>query len=353
MVELCSRDIRALHHFLHGGQEVRDLPGFTEHVLGGLPQLVACDALGYNEVDLTRRHLEVIMRPREVLTPAIAEAFQRFAAQHPVIEYQARTGDTRPMAVSDFLSRREFERLEVYQHGFRPMGVDQVIAFGLPAEPPTQIGIALARAGRQFTARECSILEFLRPHLAHMYRAVAAQLELERLRAALEAGDRAGSGVVLFRRGGPIELVSAEAQRRLRDALGVRLVVGDPLPLALQRWLDDGGQRPRTLRLDGARGAITVRLLVARQAPRCDALVVAVDATRLSVGALCRLGLSRREADVLLWVSRGKTNGEIAQILGSSARTVEKHLEHVYAKLGVTSRTAAVTGALERLAATG
>jgi len=53
------------------------------------------------------------------------------------------------------------------------------------------------------------------------------------------------------------------------------------------------------------------------------------------------LGLTTREAEVLSWLSKGKTNRDIAQILGLSPRTVDKHLEQIYAKLGVENRTAA------------
>jgi DNA-binding CsgD family transcriptional regulator len=52
--------------------------------------------------------------------------------------------------------------------------------------------------------------------------------------------------------------------------------------------------------------------------------------------------LTQREHAVLDWVASGKTDAQVAQILGISPRTVQKHLEHVYAKLGVESRTAAV-----------
>jgi DNA-binding CsgD family transcriptional regulator len=52
--------------------------------------------------------------------------------------------------------------------------------------------------------------------------------------------------------------------------------------------------------------------------------------------------LTRREAEVLHWASCGKTNEEIAIIIGAAAGTVKKHLEHVYDKLGVSNRTAAV-----------
>jgi DNA-binding CsgD family transcriptional regulator len=48
-----------------------------------------------------------------------------------------------------------------------------------------------------------------------------------------------------------------------------------------------------------------------------------------------------REGEVLLWLSKGKANRDIARILGLSPRTVDKHLERIYAKLGVENRTAA------------
>jgi DNA-binding NarL/FixJ family response regulator len=55
--------------------------------------------------------------------------------------------------------------------------------------------------------------------------------------------------------------------------------------------------------------------------------------------------LTVRESEVLLWVGRGKTNRDIAEILGMSPRTVNKHLEHIFAKLGVETRTAAAAAA--------
>ena len=59
------------------------------------------------------------------------------------------------------------------------------------------------------------------------------------------------------------------------------------------------------------------------------------------------LGLTNREAEVLMWIARGKTNRDIGAILGSSPRTVNKHLEHIFEKLGVTTRGAAVSAAIQ------
>jgi CheY-like chemotaxis protein/DNA-binding CsgD family transcriptional regulator len=59
--------------------------------------------------------------------------------------------------------------------------------------------------------------------------------------------------------------------------------------------------------------------------------------------------LTLREAEVLYWVAKGKTNRDIGDILGSSSATVKKHLERVYVKLGVETRTAAAGLAMARL----
>lgn len=60
------------------------------------------------------------------------------------------------------------------------------------------------------------------------------------------------------------------------------------------------------------------------------------------------LGLTFREAEILMWISRGKTNKEVGLILDTSPRTVNKHLEHIFEKLGVVTRAAAVSIAMQR-----
>ena len=68
-----------------------------------------------------------------------------------------------------------------------------------------------------------------------------------------------------------------------------------------------------------------------------------------AVGAAFKL--TTREAEVLYWVAKGKTNRDIGDILGMSPATVKKHLEHVFEKLGVETRTAAAGLAMSRVRA--
>lgn len=62
-----------------------------------------------------------------------------------------------------------------------------------------------------------------------------------------------------------------------------------------------------------------------------------------------RLALTDREAEVLLWISYGKSNGMISEVLTISPRTVQKHLERIYEKLGVETRAAAAAVAIKVL----
>ncbi len=71
-----------------------------------------------------------------------------------------------------------------------------------------------------------------------------------------------------------------------------------------------------------------------------------IDPARHAERLAARLGLTSREAQVLLWVSYGKSSADISEVLEISPRTVQKHLEHVFEKLGVETRSAAAAIAI-------
>ena len=64
---------------------------------------------------------------------------------------------------------------------------------------------------------------------------------------------------------------------------------------------------------------------------------------------LMTLGLTNREAEVLLWVAQGKSNGDVAGILGMSEKTAKQHMGNIFSKLGVENRNAAAMVAVEEL----
>jgi DNA-binding NarL/FixJ family response regulator len=85
--------------------------------------------------------------------------------------------------------------------------------------------------------------------------------------------------------------------------------------------------------------------LVARLLPGPDEAVVTLLLTEAPTGrarvALLRIGLTRRQTDVVAVMAEGASNADIAERLGISHRTVDKHLQRAFDKLGVENRTSA------------
>jgi len=130
------------------------------------------------------------------------------------------------------------------------------------------------------------------------------------------------------------------------------------LPENLRHWLRlqspaRGGCKtlssPRKSMVDGDAGRLIIRLLPRQPAGRCILLLAEYRPRDSIAGLQKHSALSPREAEVLYWVSQGKKNSSIAIILGLSTATVEKHLEHILAKLKVETRTAAALYAYEVL----
>lgn len=156
-------------------------------------------------------------------------------------------------------------------------------------------------------------------------------------RQAREAMDIAGLGVVVLDDQGRVAWRSPQAWHWLQEAFAAEGVDQE----AASRWLWEarltGSQaailpdgRQLLARAMGASGLAETMLLLSQTAPE-DA----------SMRRLQNVVLTRRETEVLSWLSKGKTNRDIADILVMSPRTVNKHLEHIFEKLGVETRTAA------------
>ncbi|MCA1737485.1 MAG: helix-turn-helix transcriptional regulator, partial [Actinobacteria bacterium] len=134
----------------------------------------------------------------------------------------------------------------------------------------------------------------------------------------------------------------------------------DQLPESLQRWIEhqrsllseDGSVPPprKPLVLERAGKRLVVRLVEDHSEEDGCFLLVEEQHVPFSERSLETFGLTHREAEVLLWIARGKANNEVASALYISPSTVKKHLEHIYEKLGVESRTEAIARALEHSA---
>ncbi|TSH90779.1 response regulator transcription factor [Verticiella sediminum] len=162
--------------------------------------------------------------------------------------------------------------------------------------------------------------------------------------AAIDVIDAVAHAVVVLDTRGRVLWETRRARQWLREYFGEAQTSALPAPLAA--WAGQGltalqgGATPLPLTVSGS-GRLEIRLAPAQRAGEYILLFEEQIGTDPAGALGCEFRLTPREVDVLLWVARGKTNRDISDILGMSPRTVNKHLEHIFVKLGVETRAAA------------
>ena len=182
----------------------------------------------------------------------------------------------------------------------------------------------------------------IRVHLANARTAQSARLAL----------DTAGRTLLAAGRDGEILWCTPQAVKLIEQALPGW--DGAALPEPLRTWLRVVGSTkgtlpaPPTVPIDDTR-RLHFSLLSATGESEI-LFRIAIDGTDAQAAVLRKLyAVTVREAEVLLWVAQGKSNRDIAEILGLSPRTVNKHLETIYQKLGVENRASAAIVAVRAL----
>ena len=355
MERLTQRDLRALLLALGKLYAVVDLDAFPQHLLTTLPRVVPSDITGYNEVNPKRARVTGLLEPFVGDVQDVLTRFARHIGEHPVIRYTERTGDGSARKISDFLSQREFRRRGLYREFYRPLGIEHQMAISIPAPASLVIGIVFNRRRPDFSERERLLLDLLRPHVVKAYENAEVVTQLKR-RLDRPVGQDGAHDVVVLDRHYRVRWWTERTRRQIGEYLDE---VGNArrLPDRLERWVrgqhasitqDAEAPSPRApLVIERPTKRLVLRLV---SDPVGDQhLLLLEEQCRAVGGALESLGLTRRESEVLRWVIEGKTNREIATILALSPLTVRTHLEHMFAKLGVETRTAAAVRGLEAL----
>jgi DNA-binding response OmpR family regulator/DNA-binding CsgD family transcriptional regulator len=161
--------------------------------------------------------------------------------------------------------------------------------------------------------------------------------------------DSTGQTLFTVNSQGTIQWATPQTHALLARARAVESWQHNQLAPQLDRWLSHQPEPGHQLSLTGLKHPLSIRLIAHHT--NQETLLKLVDEERSQGPAQLKdaLGLTERESDVLYWVANGKANRETAQILNKSPRTVNKHLETIFHKLGVDNRTAAAGVALRKL----
>jgi DNA-binding CsgD family transcriptional regulator len=337
--------IRELHSF-------QDLSALRLWLLeDAFPRLVPSDWYSYNEVDLlSPKKTFALLRPEAESFSALFPRFAALAHQHPVITRQMNRQDLSVHKISDFLSRESYHQLELYTDVYRPLGVEYQISAALETRRSQITAFALSRHSRDYSERDRAVLEHFRGQLL---------VALRNLRAADQARQTITDATLAMDQHS-LATLAVSREGRILDHTGVALDWIGPcpegrLPANILNWsrrrLAPSGnlklKKNPPLLLKRAHGELAIRVVPASTRSGRMVFSLRLDPALAWLKNSAALKLSPRQFEVAWWVSEGKTNADIAGILGISPRTVHKHVENIFKRLGVKSRVAVSVRILE------
>lgn len=304
---------------------LRDKASLVSHLLATLPSLIDADLFSYIEADPVDGRFAAVRTPVPD-SEEMLDIFAPMAPDHPIIQHAVASATTAAFRVGDFVSSVAWREMPMYNEFMRPERIEHQLGVPLQVNPSIMTFVATHRSsGSDFSERDRAMLTLLAPHVT---RAILNAELLSRLEHGGEVIEVSPSGRVRF--------TTALARKWLGDYFGPAASRADCVPMPLLEARRPGGSPT----LSFAQGT---RELCVRRVRRGDVLMLVLSEKKLVVPRLRleELGLSAREIDVVTWLAHGKTNSQIAEILGISTWTVKKHLGRVFEKLGVDSRTAA------------
>jgi DNA-binding CsgD family transcriptional regulator len=354
MPRLRLRDLRALHTCLRQSYAVRDLAEFPHHIVDALRNIVPADWVWYNEANPAKNRITWVIDPLDTF-PGAERVFAECMHEHPCLLEAGRVPNGQSWRLSDFLPRARLHRLRIYNEFYRRRGIEYQLGIRLAASPSCVIAVGVNRGPRRrdFADDNALCMDVLGPHLVEAYRNAEAfsQIRTE-LQQVGEIQDLTRGLVVV--EAGRVAWISPRARQLLERYVGWSSRRVGALPEMLSAWMayqhdllarDDELPPPgRPLLIDRGAHCLSVRLLADS---RRSLLLLDERSGDIEPAALAKLGLTQRETQVLIWVAHGKTNEVIATILGARPSTIAKHLEHIFRKLGVETRTAAAARAFE------
>jgi DNA-binding CsgD family transcriptional regulator len=346
-VTVSVADLQTFIALVPGLYQVEELDQFPGRALDILRRLLSGVSYSYNEVNRTTGRIVGLVEPRGLVTSAAHRLLAQHQADHPVIAHFAVSGDGRPHTISDFVSRDAFRRRALYGELYRAIGCEDQLSIGL-GTPRHFVGICVDRDRWEFSDRDRLLMELLRSHLSSAYAAAAERAMLRQVIVTVDVG--------VVRIGDDGRSINADDSARvsLADGFAGWHPWSGALPDDLQAWVSvqqhaferDPGAPLEPLIVEARNARLWIRFVPGT--PMSGPTLMVRRQARVISGRVVRaFGLSPREVDVLRLLASGASSATIAKALQVSQHTVHRHLQNVYEKLGVRSRTAAVVKALE------
>jgi DNA-binding CsgD family transcriptional regulator len=343
MNPLSQNDCRALLSATEKIYSPTDIDQFPSTILSAVRKVLPCNTICYNEFNIPESRMSWITDPVNALPGlTLREMFNRHFHEHPLIAHSNTAGSQR---ISDFLSRQQFHRLALYNEYYRPMGVEYQLGTTISISARHILAVGLDRDRLDFSENERLCLDLLRPHLIQSYRNLQI---LDLMKRAVEGSEKK---LIVVNRTGQVQLINDDVWRIFAHYFDMPRFHRS-LPDALHDWIKYERSRlyqesdvpspsiPLVISKKGEK--ITIHFLWGGKDSEQDMIIIEEEPADIASASTDSPKLTRRETEILAWLSQGKTNAEIGLALSISPRTVKKHLEHIYSKLQVHRRSGAV-----------
>ncbi|GAB2586174.1 response regulator transcription factor [Nitrincola alkalisediminis] len=225
----------------------------------------------------------------------------------------------------------------------RPTLEDIPIIFMTGLSDTEHVVMGLNAGGVDYVTKPINTSELLARIQVHLTNARITQ-------SARMALDKTGQFIFAVNALGSLIWATPQVKLKLLKENQQQVPITRTLEAKLPLWLEHLPQPGHTIRLKDDVGP-GVEFLAKLSADEFLLRLIDVDSSEQATDKLKHhFPITTREADVLLWIAKGKTNREIGLILEMSPRTVNKHLEQIFKKLGVENRTSAAAYAIRCLA---
>jgi DNA-binding CsgD family transcriptional regulator len=359
MDQFRQSDRKRLLEFIHACSAITcsdPNESYQGKLVAALSRLIPSLHTSYAEVSLDGPEFHHLSSHAEIATPKVDSLLVQYMDGHLPLMHYMQTGDRAVPRISDFQSRSQFHNSALYGAFYRQYDVEDDLCIGIESGPPRCVSVAW-HSDRCFTDREQSVAEYARPYVVQAWRNAQVFGELKSQLQLLQRGmESAALGVLSCDAQGRVQQITSLARQYLAAYFDTAKNLDRVLPEELLRWVRAQCAQLKSTDIPPVQLPLVVqkkdRRLTIRLLPNTDSLLLLLeeDAAVQNKAELDELCLSRRESEVLAWVAQGKTNSEIASILGITLATAKKHMEHILLKLGVETRTAAAAIALQTLA---
>jgi DNA-binding CsgD family transcriptional regulator len=275
--------------------------------------------------------------------PGVVKGFRLYSHQHPSVRYYLEGGKEPIIFLSDLTELAELRKLEFYEHVFRPFGICDQITVVLPSTGVSAYGASINLSAK-VTPAQRRMVKALYPHLTQAQQNATLGLNSSLF------DPREKYHCVPIPIQGRAEIRDwPDHARELLDLFFDRLVaVPWQPPGELQAWMKerrevfDGREKDwrklKPLVVTSERGSLHVNLT---NSPGVDTEVLLLSGRiKRSPRKAVKGEMTRRQREIVSWVTEGKSNAEIASILSITVPTVKKHLENIFQKVGVENRMA-------------